>query len=303
MLRLLGPCTALLLASCARSPLLEQQIQTSYAEAAALDTLHDFEVARLGAAAQLSRLEGLIAQERRDPELLALAARGWCRYAFYVADDERESARLDGDAGLELYHQERALGGFERSAHYAAELIAQTARGYSTDDPAKLPGFLRANLTEPEDAPIMMWAGCAELGRAFSEPDGQRASRARSAAQALLEHSLLLDASTGDGFAELLLAATVALDPSATPEAVAAHLDRARSQSGKRLLWVEVAQALWVDCKKQDERALLDHLNHVLTAGDVSPEHRLDNLVAKRRARRYLGDPDLRARCAPPSKP
>jgi hypothetical protein len=44
-------------------------------------------------------------------------------------------------------------------------------------------------------------------------------------------------------------------------------------------------------------------LNHVVTAGDVSPEHRLDNVVAKRRARRYLSDPHLRARCAPPSKP
>jgi hypothetical protein len=289
---------ALTLTACAKSPLLEQQIQTSYAEAAALDTLHDYEVARLAAAAQLSRLEGLIAQERRDPELLALAARGWCRHAFYVAWDDREIAEELGDGSAALYHAERTLAGFERSAYYARELVEQWAPGYNADDPQKLDGFLRANFVEAEEAPVLMWAGCAELGRAFTETDAGRAGKARLAATTLLEHSLALDDSAGDGFAELMLAAATALEPGASRDAIAAHLDRARRQSKKRLLLVEVAQAMFVDCRAGDEAALVSHLSAVLDAGDVAPEHRLDNLVAKRRARRYLESATWRAKCS-----
>ena len=289
---------ALTLTACAKSPLLEQQIQTSYAEAAALDTLHDYEVARLAAAAQLSRLEGLIAQERRDPELLALAARGWCRHAFYVAWDDREIAEEVGDGGAALYHGERTLAGFERAAYYARELVEQQAPGYTPEDPKKLQGFLSANFVEPEEASMLMWAGCAELGRAFTDSDASRAASARQAASTLLEHSLALDDSAGDGFAELMLAAATALEPGASRDTIAAHLDRARRQSKQRLLLVEVAQAMFVDCRAGDESALVTHLSAVLKAGDVAPEHRLDNLVAKRRARRYLESATWRARCS-----
>ena len=112
------------------------------------------------------------------------------------------------------------------------------------------------------------------------------------------EHSLALDDSAGDGFAELMLAAAAALEPGASRDTIAAHLDRARRQSNKRLLLVEVAQAMFVDCRAGDEKALVTHLSGVLAAGDIAPEHRLDNLVAKRRARRYLESATWRARCA-----
>jgi hypothetical protein len=298
MRRALHLLAALALLSCARSPLLEQQIETSYAEAAALDTLHDYEVARLAAAAQLARVEGLIAQERRDPELLALAARGWCRHAFYIVWDDREVAEELGDDSAALYHAERALGGFERAGHYARELAELWAPGYSTEDAGKLSAYLTENFSEPEQAPSLMWAGCAELGRAFNEVDVARATKARKAAAALLEHSLALDDSAGDGFAELMLAAATALEPGSSRDSVAAHLERARRQSGKRLLLVDVAQAMLVDCRAGDEAALVGRLTGVLRAGDVAPEHRLDNLVAKRRARRYLESAAWRARCS-----
>ncbi|HEV8246940.1 MAG TPA: TRAP transporter TatT component family protein [Polyangiaceae bacterium] len=281
---------------CARSPLLEQEIENSYAEAAALDTLHDYEVARLAAAAQLARVEGLIARERKDPELLALAVRGWCRYGFFFAWDDRELAEASSDSSAALYHGERALAGFQRAGFYAGELLEFLAPGYPRDKPKKLRAYLQATFSEPEQAPYLMWAGCAELGKGFAETDPGRRDDAREASRLLLEHALALDPTTGDGNAELMLAAVTAL--AGDQRAAADHLQRASRQSHEKLLLVDVARALLIDCTAKDERAFVERLGRVLAAGDLSPEHRLDNVVAKRHARRYLESPEWRSRCA-----
>ncbi len=294
--------SASVLLGCARHPLLEQEIENSYAEAAALDTLHDFEIAKLSAAAQLSRVEGLIARERKDPELLALAARGWCRYGFFFAADDRELAAESGDASAALYHAERTLAGFERASFYAAEVLELVAPGYPREKPKELDAYLRSSFDDPADAPLLMWAGCAELGKGLAETDAQRRESARAAARTLLEYALALDPTTGDGDAELMLAAALAA-ANQPPSDVLAHLERAAKQSQSKLLLVDVTRALLVDCRAGSERDFVERLTKVTEARDLSPEHRLDNVVAKRRARRYLGSHDWHARCGGEPKP
>jgi hypothetical protein len=48
-------------------------------------------------------------------------------------------------------------------------------------------------------------------------------------------------------------------------------------------------------CMKGDKASYEKTLREVIDAGDVLPEQRLQNTIAKRRARRYLGKPRMAA--------
>jgi hypothetical protein len=282
--------------SCARHPFVERQIESAYAAVAALDTLHDYEVAELGYAAELARVEGLIAEHRNDRELLALATRSWCRYAFFFAWDAREAALERGEPDAALYHQERALAGFERARAYARELLELEAPGFPKRDDAKAVGAYLDAFDEPEQASLLLWAGSAELGVALVSPVAEDAERARRLAALFLDHALFLDPTLGDGLGELLLAVDLAL-AGERPSEVAARLERARRESGGKLLFVELAHAVYVDCARGDGGAFVAMLDRIARSPEASAEHRLDDVVAKRRARRYLGSLAWRTRC------
>ena len=48
-------------------------------------------------------------------------------------------------------------------------------------------------------------------------------------------------------------------------------------------------------CAKGDKESYVKTLTEVVEAGDVFPEQRLSNTIAKRRAKRYLGEKRLAA--------
>ncbi len=296
MRRALAISLLLAVASCARHPFVERQIESAYASAAAIETLHDYEVAELASAAELSRVEGLIREQRNDAELLALAARGWCRYAFLFAWDAREAALERGDADAALYHAERTLDGFERARAYARELLETEVPGFPASGDVKATGGYLDAFDEPEQARLLLWAGCAEVGIALVSSVEERAERARRAAALFLDHALFLDPALGDGLGELLLAVDLAL-AGERPAGVAARLARARRESDGKLLFVELARAVYVDCPRRDLGAFVSTLDRIVQAPEASAEHRLDDVVAKRRARRYLSSSAWRLRC------
>jgi hypothetical protein len=296
MRRALAISLLLASSSCARHPLVERQIESAYASAAAVDTLHDYEVAELASAAELSRVEGLLSEQRNDRELLALAARGWCRYAFFFAWDAREAALERGDPDAALYHAERTLAGFERARAYARELLALEVPGFPKSDAAKPLASYLDGFDDAEHASSLLWAGCAEVGVAMVAPVPERAERARRTAALLLDQALFLDPALGDGMGELLLAVDLAL-AGERPSAVAARLERARRHSGGKLHFVDLARAVYVDCARRDGRAFVATLDRIAQSAELSAERRLDDVVARRRARRYLASSAWRARC------
>jgi hypothetical protein len=52
-----------------------------------------------------------------------------------------------------------------------------------------------------------------------------------------------------------------------------------------------------VDCARGDGGAFVAMLDRIARSPEASAEHRLDDVVAKRRARRYLGSLAWRTRC------
>jgi ATP sulfurylase len=66
------------------------------------------------------------------------------------------------------------------------------------------------------------------------------------------------------------------------------HFDKAIEISGGKSLMAKVQFAAKYYCAKGDKDTYVKLLNEVVEAGDVLPEGRLTNVIAKRKAKRYL---------------
>jgi hypothetical protein len=67
--------------------------------------------------------------------------------------------------------------------------------------------------------------------------------------------------------------------------------------NGGKFLITQLQYATRYHCAKSDKPTYEKMLNDVLAAGDPIPEARLQNLIAKRRARRYLDNKIFQEDC------
>ena len=74
------------------------------------------------------------------------------------------------------------------------------------------------------------------------------------------------------------------------------HFDRALEINGGNALLTKVNLAVKYYCAMGEKENYVNTLNEVLEAGDVLPAQRLQNTIAKRRARRYLAESRMK-RC------
>jgi hypothetical protein len=113
---------------------------------------------------------------------------------------------------------------------------------------------------------------------------------------AFLERSVALDPNLAWGLGHAVLGAYHARSPDAELKQSKEYFEKALATSARKSLTTQVLYAATWACNSHDGTAYKALLEEVLTAGDVLPEQRLENTLAVRKARRYLGKPRL-ARC------
>ena len=111
---------------------------------------------------------------------------------------------------------------------------------------------------------------------------------------AIMERSVALDETFMDGSGHTILGAYHARSAMAELDESKKHFDRALEINGGKMLLTAVQYAAKYHCLKGDKAAYEKLLHDVVDAGDVFPEQRLANVVAKRRAVRYLGKARMR---------
>ncbi len=299
-MRALGLLLGLSLATsgCLRGALVDARVSAANDSEASLDTLQDYEIGSVGAAARISELEGLLAASAADSRVLLLLARAWCRYTFEVTLDAHEQALEAGDAGLAGYHLERAQAGFGRAAYYADTWLEQSATGFAkaTESDAALAAFLDKHFHDADAGEALLWAGFARIGKARSLPTPTGALGA-TLGRRLLERSLQLAPSLALGVAHLILAVEATRDP--TPNFETARREFALADAGakQQRLLVPVLRARTLFCLQKERASFERELHAALGESDANPRLRLENAAAKRRARRYLTSPLVAAEC------
>ncbi len=258
-----------------------------------LEVEEDFELARDAIPAQLKLLEGFLESNPNNPIILELLARGWGNYAFgFIEDGIEMSKNTNPERAEQLTIRGRGL--YLRGMNYGLRLLAR----YDDRFPMvmeKSPEELRKvleSIDDPELVPALFWtgfglAGAVNLGR--DQPD---LIVRLPQVELLFQRVLQLNEDFFYAGPHLALgsfyASRIALF-GGNLEQGRDHFEKAIVLSNGRFLMHKVLYALYYAHHTQN-RALFERLlKEVLAAPDnVLPEQRLANVIAKRRAQRYL---------------
>ena len=237
----------------------------------------------------LKTVEGLLVQRPNDANLLLTACQGFTSYAqAYVAvpADYREASDLEGAREA----RQRASRLFLRARKYGLRALELS-----------YPGISKALLDEPDqalaktkkkDVPLLFWTGAAWGGAINMSKTDMDLVADLGVANALLQRANALDPRWNHGAVhEVLIALEAARSGGngGSVEAARKHFDTAvqLSQGKKAGPYVTLAES--VSIKEQNLAEFRQLLNSALAVDiDASPDDRLANVLAQRRARWLL---------------
>lgn len=282
---------------CIKQMLLDGQIESTRKASAAVDTVGDFEVANAAAFAGLAQFEGMHYLGPDNENALFMLTKGWTGATFAFIEDLMEQAEdAEGiDSPMYIYQQSRTKAGYERAIHYGIELVEKKNPGFK--DATKNDETMKQWLTafEKDDVPNLFWLGYAWIGRVNAGKDDPALVAELYVGVAIMERVVALDETYLFGSPHTILGAYHARSAAAEVEEAKKHFDKAIEISGGKMLLPKVQMASKYYCLKGDKESYVKTLTEVLEAGDTMPEQRLQNMLAKRRAKRYMGPERLKA--------
>ncbi|HSM93604.1 MAG TPA: TRAP transporter TatT component family protein [Anaeromyxobacteraceae bacterium] len=246
----------------------------------------------------LKSMEGLLEEDPRHEGLLRALASGFTQYGFAFVASDADAADMGGDLAKARAGRERARRLFLRARDYGLRGLDRREKGMSGRlDPAKdYRGALKALTDAEEDVPFLYWTA-ASWSLAISNGKGDMALVAQLPVPiAMMERALELDEAWGEG---ALHEYFLALDPGRTTvegggvERAKQHYERALALSKNKKLGPHVSYAEGVLVKLQDREGFTKLLEQVLQADpEADKPHRLENVLAQRRARLLLDHAD-----------
>jgi hypothetical protein len=285
-------CASLALGStgCVKSMILNSQIKATRKGSGAVDTIADYELARSAAAAGITQFEGMHRLAPDNDDALFLLLRSWAGWGYAFAQDDYEVAALGNDESLAEYHRKRAKLAFDRSIGYGLELAAKRHEGFAaakkTADTMKT--WLKGFGDEEDDAEMLFWLGAAWLARVNLFKDDPELVAELYVGVSMLERSRELDPSFNFWGATSTLGAYHGRTAMAELDQAEKLLAEAAAKTKGKSLGVLLNQAK-IACVKSDQPQYEKLLNDILAAEDPDPNLRLQNAIAKRRAKRGLG--------------
>jgi hypothetical protein len=283
-------CLASTQLGCIKSMLLNGQIEATRKASGAFDTIADYELARSAASAGLVQFEGMHRLAPDNDDALLMLTKGWVGYGYAFPEDAYEAESLADDTTRADYDKGRAQMAYDRAIFYGTELLAHKADGFA-DARKDLPGlkeWLAKNFDAPEDAETLFWVGYAWLARVnIAKEDPEQVAKLWVGVT-ILEHSLALDPSFMRYGASAALGAYHARSGMAELDESKRLFENAIEKTQRKALILLVNYASRYACMKNDKALYQKLLGEVVRAGDVDPNNRLQNMLAKRRAQRYL---------------
>lgn len=260
----------------------------------------DPDLAEAAIPGSLATLEGLLIVQPENPTLRLTLARTHASYGFGWLEDRMESAEVRGEEEVAAHYRARASNSYLRARAVGFELMSL----WEPDD-GGVEGHLRGqidtwrnyllNFDRPEQGPHLFWAAYSWARWVGLNRDNVDAIADLPYVEALALRARQLDESF-NGFAPIALVAGL---QGARPAAIGGRPDLAREgmedvirRTERKNLMILVLEARVVAVALQDRALFESLLREVLDAGDVDPLNRLQNQLAKRRARRYLAQID-----------
>jgi TRAP transporter T-component len=276
---------------CIESMLTNGQISATRRASGAFGTIGDYELARSAASAGLVQFEGMHRLAPKNADALFMLASGWAGYGFAFAEDDMEVAEVAGNDELAEYHKKRALLAYDRAVAHGLDLLGQKDAGMpaARKNADTLKKWLTETFTDKEDAAGLFWTGYAWLLRTQLLRDVPEVVADLFVGVSLIERSVELDPEFMHRSGIVALAAYHARAHFAELAESKRLFDDVLAKTQHKSFVVQLTYARTYACVTVDRKLYETLVNEVLSAEDGDPEQRLNNTIAKRRAKRLLG--------------
>jgi len=274
---------------CIKKTLLNGQIEATRLGAGAADTIGDYELARGASQAALLQFEGMHRLAPDNTDALYLLTRGWGGYGYAFAEDDFIAATYAGDEALAEYHKRRTKLAYDRAIAYGLELLSHTSDGFTgaKKNADTMNKWLKEEFTAKEDGENLFWVGAAWMARVNLLKDEPEYVADLFVGVQMLERSRELDPEYLSYASTSTLAAYHARAAMAELDEAKKMLDYALEKTQRKSLSIQLNYAKYA-CAKADQALYEKMINEVLETQDPDPQLRLQNTIAKRRARRAL---------------
>jgi len=255
----------------------------------------DYDMVGEALPAQIVQMEGFLRIAPENEIFLEQATRAYTSYAYGWVEDRSEAAAIAGDYEESLYQLRRAKLLYARARDLGKFWISLDHDGMDEAMTGGLETFeawLDREFDDPDEANKLLWTGYAWGSYINAAKDDMDAVADLPFAQALVERSVALDPNYYNGAGVTFLAVLHTSGLGANLDEAQQYWERALRISQRHSLLVLVNMAKTYAVKRQDRELFISLLREVLEAGDVMPEARLGNRIAKRRAARYLRQVD-----------
>ncbi len=277
---------------CITKMILNGQIAGTRKASAGIDSLHDYEVARVIAFNGIGQFEGMHYLAPENQDALFMLVKSWTGATFGWTEDEAEAAEdeegLDGPNYLHL--KKRAIAGYDRGLGYGITLLNSYYPGF--DEAKKKDETLKAYLAQFTDAEEhalpLFWTGYAWISKTNMAKEDPAVVADLYVGVAIMERAVQLDDRVMHGSGHTILGSYHARSAMAELDESKKHFEQSLAISQGKLLLAKVQYAAKYHCTKGDRDAYVKTLTEVVEAEDPFPEQRLQNAIAKRRAQRYL---------------
>lgn len=251
----------------------------------------DYELVGKSFPASIIQLEGLlrIVPDNETIGMSLVAAyigygTGWIEDRVEVADFDDEWEEADRLRARALVMYNRA---WDLSKHFLRN------RGEGFDEALKggidsLDQWCRNTLTEKEDAAILLWSGASLGARINMGMEDIDTVADLPLAKVLLSYSVELDPDFLFMIGQMTMATLAASEFPPDMDRAKVLFDDTLEKTERRNLQVQLSMARYYAVAVGDHKLFRSLLDEVVEAGDVLPEARLSNTLARRRAQRYL---------------
>ncbi len=304
---LVAGAVALGTSGCIKKVLLDGQIKSTRTASAAVNTISDYEVAKAAAMAGLAQFEGMHFLGPDNEDALFLLTRSWSATGFGFIEDELEQAEdLYGeDSELAEYHKARAVAAYNRAIFYGTKVLEKRHAGF--EDAKKNQDTMKAWVAQftsaEDDAPFLFWTAQAWLSKVNLLKDDSAVVGELHVGVKMIERAVELDETYNKGSGHVVLGSYHARTSMAELDDAKKHFERAIELTKGSNLLAKYNYASKYFCNKShdgteaaDKEGYVKLLDEVVAAGDLDPEQRLPNTIAKRRARRFLS-PERMKQC------
>jgi len=241
--------------------------------------------------ASIIQLEGLL-HVVPDNEVIGLSliaayvgyGTGWIEDRVEVADIEDDWEEADA-------LRRRALVMYTRSWELSKHFLRNRDPGFDAalkGGVDSLEAWLDAVFIEKADAAILLWAGASLGTRINMGMEDMDTVADLPLAKVILNRSVALDPDFMFMIGKMTMGTLAASEFPPDMDRAKVIFDEVLEKTERRNLMVQMSMARYYAVNVGDHKLFRELLQEVLDAGDVLPEARLSNAIARRRSQRYL---------------